>query len=63
MDARIESTGRPLDTSDETYRGYLIDYHQKTATFYVSKDAYRRGIGTRKDARRWVDLLIEGKVR
>jgi hypothetical protein len=64
MDARI--THGPRETFEsETYRDYVIDYDHTGGVFYVSNSAgYRRGISSlRKDARRWVDLLITGKVR
>lgn len=68
MDAALANrncTGPRETFEDETYRGYRISYVRPGCIFEVSNDkGYRRGIGqTRKMAQRWIDLLIEGKVR
>ena len=49
----------------ESYRGYLISYDRTGGTFYVSHaNGYHRGISSlRKDARRWIDMLIAGEVK
>jgi hypothetical protein len=59
MDAVI--TKGPRETyEDESYRGYLISYDRECGTFIVSTTGYRRGISSlRKDAKRWIDLLID----
>jgi hypothetical protein len=64
MDAQI-TRGNPENYADETYRDYLISYDHNGGVFYVSKGTeYRRGISSlRRDAKRWVDMLISGKVR
>jgi hypothetical protein len=66
MDARIERMKPdPKRYDDEEYRGYGITFHHPTATFYVTgPNNYKRGIGAlRAYAKRWIDLLIEGKVK
>lgn len=63
MDAII-TRGNPETHEDEVYRGYLITYVRPGCFYQVSKEDYRRGISsTRKDAKRWIDLREEGKVR
>lgn len=48
----------------ESYRGYFIEYERTGGTFYVASAPYRRGISSlRKDARRWIDMLIAGEVK
>jgi hypothetical protein len=66
MDAKIERLPHyPNRFADEEYRGYSISYLHSSGTFYVSgPQNYRRGISSlRKDAKRWIDLLIEGKIK
>jgi hypothetical protein len=64
MDATI-TRGNPETFADETYRGYRITYVRPGCIFEVSDDkGYRRGVGqTRKQAQRWIDLLISGEVK
>jgi hypothetical protein len=49
----------------ETYCGYAIAYDRAAGVFYVSNESgYCRGISSlRKDARRWIDMLIAGEVK
>ncbi len=62
-DAKVER-GNPESFADESYRGYTISYTRPDCIVVVSKEGYSRGISSlRKDARRWVDLLLAGKVR
>jgi hypothetical protein len=66
MDARIEHL--PYDPNrfaDEEYRGYSISYLHSSGTFYITgPNNYRRGISSlRKDAKRWINLLVEGKIK
>ena len=64
MDA-IVTRGKPETFEDEIYRGYRINYVRPGCIFEISNDkGYRRGISSlRKDAKRWIDMLTEGKVR
>ena len=64
MDAKI-TTGKPENFESETYREYLIVYDRNAGIFIVGNSiGYCRGISSlRKDAKRWIDLLIAGKVR
>jgi len=64
MDARIK-VGPRESFEPETYRDHTITYDKTGGIFSVSNaNGYRRGISSmRKDARRWVDMLIDGKVR
>jgi hypothetical protein len=65
MDATFCNMKSLENYEDETYRDYRITYVRPGCIFYVSNNAgYRRGISSmRKDARRWIDLLIAGQVK
>jgi hypothetical protein len=66
MDARINDKIGPRENFEpENYRGYVITYARPGCIFEVTNDkGYRRGVSSlRKDAKHWIDMLIEGKVK
>jgi len=68
MDASLNNrnnVGPRENFGPETYRGYKIYYEQIGGIFCIANDkGYRRGISSmRKDAKRWIDLLIAGEVK